>query len=210
VQVSNIAKANNSNSDQQDELDYIVAQARNGDRHAFNLLVLRYQDVIVNLCVMLMGNRCDGEDAAQDAFVKAFEKMNSFRGEAQFSTWLHTIAVNSCRNKHRSFWQRLFRGSVSIGVPVLDEDIGETVEISDSSPLPCQELERKELKNQIKKALGKLPERFRELIVLREIRQLSYAEVADILSVPEGTIKSGIARARLALQTELKGIINGF
>jgi RNA polymerase sigma-70 factor, ECF subfamily len=209
VQVADITKSKVSYPLQQDELDGIVALARDGDRQAFNRLVLRYQDVIVNLCISLMGNRCDGEDAAQETFVKAFEQMNLFRGEAKFSTWLHTIAVNSCRNRHQSFWHKLFRKSVSIGSTGIDEDESESVDIVDSSMLPNQVLERKELQGQIKGALLNLPVRFRELIVLREIRQLSYAEIAVILKVPEGTVKSGIARARLALQAEFKGIVDG-
>jgi RNA polymerase sigma-70 factor (ECF subfamily) len=199
-----------SRPDKHDDVSEIVAQARRGDRQAFNRLVIRYQDIIVNLCASLMSNRSDGEDAAQETFIKAWEQIDFFRGEAQFSTWLHTIAVNTCRNKQRSFWQRLFRKSVPAGMPALDEDVAETIEIIDSSPLPSQELERKELKDQIIRALGMLPDRYRELIVLRDLRQFSYAEMAEMLDVPEGTIKSGIARARLALQVELKGLIDGF
>jgi RNA polymerase sigma-70 factor, ECF subfamily len=211
VHTTSISKSSVSQSTGQDELDYIVAQARSGDRQAFNRLVLHYQDIIVNLCVNLTGNRCDGEDVAQDTFIKAFEQINSFRGDAQFSTWIHTIAVNLCRNKQRSFWQKLFRRSVSIGLPLFDDDdTSDTVDVVDSSMHPNQQLEHKELQTQIKRSLLKLPVRFRELIVLREIRQLSYSEIAVILGVPEGTVKSGIARARLALQAEFKGVVDGF
>ena len=199
-----------SRPDQHNNLADIISRAQRGDRQAFNRLVIHYQDIIVNLCASLMGTRSDGEDAAQETFIKAWQQLEFFRGESQFSTWLHTIAINTCRNKQRSFWQRLFRKSVPTGMPVLDEDVEETIEIIDSSPLPSQELERKELKDQIKRALGMLPERYRELIVLRDLRQYSYAEMAEMLSAPEGTIKSGIARARLALQVELKGLIDGF
>ena len=187
-----------------------VEQARHGDRQAFNRLVLRYQNMIVSLCTHLLGNKNDGEDAAQDAFVKAFMQLESFRGDARFSTWLYIIAVNACRNRQRSFWQKLFKHSLATGIPGKEDDGAEMIEIIDSSPLPSQELEKKEFRDQIKRAIGLLPCRYRELIILRDIQQLRYDEIAAIINVPEGTIKSGIARARLALQVELKGLIDGF
>ena len=193
-----------------DDMNAEVEQARHGERQAFNRLVLRYQNMIVSLCTHLIGNKNDGEDAAQDAFVKAYLQLGSFRGDAQFSTWLYAIAVNVCRNRRRSFWQKLFKRSLAIGIPGANDDASEMIEIIDSSPLPSQELEKKELRDQIKRAIGLLPCRYRELIVLRDIRQLRYDEIAVILDVPEGTVKSGIARARLALQVELKGLIDGF
>jgi RNA polymerase sigma-70 factor (ECF subfamily) len=187
-----------------------VGQARNGDRRSFDRLVLRYQDLIVSLCVHLLGNRTNGEDAAQDAFVKAFQQLGSFKGEASFSTWLYRIAINVCRNRRKSFWHKLFQRSVSAGIPDSDDDTKEMIDIIDSSPLPGQELERKELRDEIKRAICLLPHRYRELIILRDIRQHRYDEIATIIGVPEGTIKSGIARARLALQVELKGLIDDF
>jgi len=187
-----------------------VELARQGDRQAFNRLVLRYQNMIVSLCNHLLGNKNDGDDAAQDAFVKAYLQIGTFRGDARFSTWLYTIAVNVCRNRQRSFWQRLFKQSSTVGIPGIDDDSSEMIEIIDSSPLPSQELEKKELRDQIKRAIKMLPCRYRELIVLRDIKQFRYDEIAVIMNVPEGTIKSGIARARLALQVELKGLIDGF
>jgi RNA polymerase sigma-70 factor (ECF subfamily) len=193
-----------------DEMNAEVVLTRHGDRQAFNRLVVRYQTMIVSLCTHLLGNKNDGDDAAQDTFMKAFLQLGSFRGDAQFSTWLYAIAINVCRNRQRSFWQRLFKQSSTAGIPGINDDASEMIDIIDSSPHPSQELEKKELRDQIKRAIGRLPFRYRELIVLRDIRQLRYDEIAAILEVPEGTIKSGIARARLTLQVELKGLIDGF
>jgi RNA polymerase sigma-70 factor (ECF subfamily) len=208
--VSNIIEQTIPSAGPPDEMSTEVEQARRGDRQAFNRLVLRYQNMIVSLCTHLLGNKNDGGDAAQDAFVKAYLQLGSFRGDARFSTWLYTIAVNVCRNRQRSFWQKLFKQSSAVGIPGIDDDASEMIEIIDSSPLPSQELEKKELRDQIRRAIGMLPCRYRELIVLRDLRQLRYDEIAFIMDVPEGTIKSGIARARLALQVELKGLIDGF
>lgn len=193
----------------QDEQILLVQRVQNGDRQAFNQLVLRNQDTIVSLCTHLMRNQAEGEDAAQDTFVKAYLQINSFRGESQFSTWLYTIAVNICRNRLRSFWQRLFKQSASTGMPEVGKDLTETIEILDSAPWPSEQLEKKELRDQIKRVLIQLPARYRELIVLRDLKQLSYEEIASILGVPLGTVKSGLARARLAMQVELRGLVDG-
>jgi len=90
-----------------------------------------------------------------------------------------------------------------------DKDLTETIEILDSTPWPSEQLERKELRDQIKRVLVQMPTRYRELIVLRDIKELSYTEIADILDVPLGTVKSGLARARLAMQVELRGLVDG-
>jgi RNA polymerase sigma-70 factor, ECF subfamily len=192
------------------EVNADVELARSGNRKAFNRLVIKYQNMIVSLCTHLLGNKNDGEDIAQETFIKAFQGLASFRNEARFSTWLYTIAVNLCRNHQRSFWQKLFRKSKTTGTPSTPDDALEMIDIIDSSPQPSQEIEKKEFRDHIKSAIGLLPARYRELIVLRDIKQMRYDEIATIMDVPEGTIKSGIARARLALQTELKGRIDGF
>jgi RNA polymerase sigma-70 factor (ECF subfamily) len=156
-----------------------------------------------------MRNRTEGEDAAQETFVNAFRKIDLFRGDSRFFTWLYAIAVNVCRNRHRSFWQRLFQHSASVGDPDVDKDLTETIEILDSTPWPSEQLERKELRDQIKRVLMQMPARYRELIVLRDIKELSYGEIAEVLDIPLGSVKSGLARARLAMQVELRGLIDG-
>jgi RNA polymerase sigma-70 factor (ECF subfamily) len=186
-----------------------VKLAKKGDRKEFNRLVQKYQDSVVSLCTHLMRNRTEGEDAAQDTFVSAFQAIGSFRGESRFFTWLYSIAVNMCRNRQRSFWQRLFLHSASTGAPDVDRDLSETIEILDSTPWPSEQLEKKELRDQIKRVLMQMPARYRELIVLRDIKELSYSEIAAILEIPLGTVKSGLARARLAMQVELRGLVDG-
>jgi RNA polymerase sigma-70 factor (ECF subfamily) len=186
-----------------------VKLAQKGNRKEFNRLVQKYQDAIVSLCTHLMRNRTEGEDAAQDTFVNAFQQIGSFRGESRFFTWLYSIAVNMCRNRQRSFWQRLFQHSASTGAPDVDKDLSETIEILDSTPWPSEQLEKKELRDQIKRVLMQMPARYRELIVLRDIKELSYSDIAAILEVPLGTVKSGLARARLAMQVELRGLVDG-
>jgi|WetSurMetagenome_2_1015567.scaffolds.fasta_scaffold183484_2 RNA polymerase sigma-70 factor, ECF subfamily len=186
-----------------------VQKVQKGDRKEFSRLVQKYQDSVVSLCTHLMRNRAEGEDASQDAFVNAYRRIDSFRGESRFFTWLYSIAVNVCRNKQRSFWERLFKRSASVGAPDVDKDLSETIEILDSSPWPSEQLEKKELRDQIKRVLMQMPTRYRELVVLRDIKEMSYADIAAILEVPLGTVKSGLARARLAMQVELRGLVDG-
>ena len=186
-----------------------VQQVQKGNRNEFNRLIQKHQDAVVSLCTHLMRNRAEGEDAAQDTFVNAFRHIDSFRGESRFFTWLYSIAVNVCRNRQRSFWEKLFQRSLSVGAPDVDKDLSETIEILDSTPWPSEQLEKKELRDQIKRVLMQMPSRYRELIVLRDIKELSYSDIASILEVPLGTVKSGLARARLAMQVELRGLVDG-
>lgn len=183
---------------QPDEDLPLVQKARTGDRSAFNRLVLKYQDRVVGFCVRLEGGRQDGQDAAQEAFVKAYRSLDAYRGEARFSTWLYRIVVNTCRNRQRSWWRRVFRSSVSTDEPE---------EFSVSSPgTPFDDLARKRVSQRISEALRTLSPRSRELIVLRDIQGMSYEEISGVAGMALGTVKSGIARAREAMREQLRGI----
>lgn len=184
----------------------LVAAFRQGSEPAFNRLVLRYQDMITGLCVRLLGNREDGEEAAQETFVKAYKGMARFRSEAVFSTWLYRIALNTCRNVHKSWWQRLRRRAVRLDRPVETETGAEPRELGDTRMLPEKELHRKRLATAINRALKTLPANRRELVVLRDVQGMSYEEIERITGIAPGTVKSRLARARAALQRELKDI----
>jgi RNA polymerase sigma-70 factor (ECF subfamily) len=159
----------------------LVARSKNGELEAFSCLVERYRNRIVNLAWQLLGNRDDAEDAAQETFLLAFERLSDFRGESQFSTWLYRIAINICKMKMR---QRK---------PV--EPLPEDYE-------PIEEFDRREvesrilLKRQIDEVLARLPEPLRLVLILREMHELSYEEIAQTLSIPVGTVRSRLFEAR--------------
>jgi RNA polymerase sigma-70 factor (ECF subfamily) len=191
-----------------DEEDlYLVEQVRLGDRISFDRLVLKYQGRIVSLCVRTLGDFQDGEDAAQETFVKAYVNIGRFKGKAGFSTWLYRIAINTCRNHGRSWWGRLWRHAYRLDKTTIDDEGNELQrELADTGTLPSEELEQKTRAAAVLAAIRKLPLIHRELVVLRDIEGKSYEEIEAISGVAEGTVKSRLARARAALQNELKGL----
>lgn len=195
------------NSATEDKEDWkLVKLFCQGDRIAFDRLVLKYQDLVVGLCTRLTNSRQEGEDSAQDIFLKMYKSICSFRGEAKFTTWLYRVTVNTCNNKAKSFWKKLSKKSYS-----LDErkDDDPSHEIGDKKFSPQKDLERKRMANAIKEAITKLSEKHRTLIVLRDIQGLSYEEITASTGLSEGTVKSRLARGRAILQDKLKGIRNG-
>jgi RNA polymerase sigma-70 factor (ECF subfamily) len=192
---------------EQDEDLLLVEMFSMGDRIAFDRLVVKYQKQIITLCVRLLGNEPDGEDAAQETFVKIYRNLNQFRGDCRFSTWIYTVAINTCRNMGQSWWNRMWKGSTKIDKPITDEDGKEgSCDLRDTRLLPSKDFDRKYQAAAIKEALSKLPSIHRELIVLRDFKELRYEEIEAITGISLGTIKSRLARARTALQNELKGL----
>lgn len=170
---------------------------KNGDISAFEELVLNYQDRIYNLCLYMLGNKHDAEDAAQDTFLKAYRGLNDFKPNASLYTWLYRIAVNTCIDyKRKPLLESLFRRS----------DTGEEVVIEhpSDSPSPEKNYESKQIQNALQEALRKLSPKLRAVIVLKEMEGLSYEEIADTLDISTGTVKSRISRARDELKILLK------
>ncbi|MEJ7613773.1 MAG: sigma-70 family RNA polymerase sigma factor [Candidatus Fervidibacter sacchari] len=159
----------------------LLARCRTGDLEAFAQLVQRYRERIFNLAWQLLGNRDDAEDVAQETFLHAFEHLSEFRGDAQLLTWLYRIAINACKMKVR---QRKF-------VEPLPEDFEPAEEI-DWGAIE----ERWLLKRKIDAVLAKLSEPLRLVLVLREMHELSYDEIASVLGIPVGTVRSRLFEAR--------------
>jgi RNA polymerase sigma-70 factor (ECF subfamily) len=179
-----------------DELS-IIDRFKEGEESAFEELVLKYQDRIYNLCRHMLGNSSDAEDAAQDTFIKAHQKLNVFKPEASLYTWLYRIAVNTCLDyKKRPFFESLFRKS--------DEGEEYITEAVSKEPTPEKLYESKQLGLALRKSLGKLSIKLRTAIILKEIEGLSYEEIAEVLDVSIGTVKSRISRAREELKALMK------
>ncbi len=179
----------------------ILKRFNNGDISAFEELVLKYQDRIYNLCRHMLGNIHDAEDAAQDTFIKAYHNLDNFRPEASFYTWLYRIAVNTCLDyKKRPFFESFFK-EADEGEDYIDEPASDR-------PSPEKLYESKQIGLALHNGIRNLPLKLRTAIVLKEIEGLSYEEIADILEVSIGTVKSRISRAREELKQHLKNLRN--
>jgi len=173
-----------------------IDRVLSGDTEAFESLVLQNQRKIYNLCLRMTGNPEDASDLVQDAFLKAYQNLASFKGESGFSLWLYRLTSNVCID-HLRREKRREKSSLTY----IDES-GEAMELElpDERFAPETELERRQTAEGIQKGLDALTAEHRQILILREINGLSYDEIAEILAIHAGTVKSRIARARLNLR----------
>ncbi len=182
----------------------LIARCQAGDSGAFDTLVDRYSGRAYQIAYGVLGNRQDAEEVAQDVFVRIHRALPKFRGDSEFTTWMYRIAVNLSRNKYR--WNRS-RGSqttMSIDAP-LDrrEDSAPGMDLPEERLGPDEISSLEEFKRTINEELQKLPPLYREALVLRNVEQMSYEDIATALDCKLGTIKSRIARAREELRKRL-------
>lgn len=183
----------------------LVRQAQAGDVRAFEELVTLYQDKVYNLSYYLAGNYTDAQDLAQEVFVKAYTSLGSFRQDADLGTWLHRITVNLWLNiRRRQKNSRVF--SLDDPVQTGEGEITRTVAAVDAAGDPVEALEIQELQERVQKALLSLPEEFRTVLVLREMEDYSYDDIAEAMQCSLGTVKSRLNRARQALKEKIRSM----
>ncbi|MBR6352873.1 MAG: sigma-70 family RNA polymerase sigma factor [Oscillospiraceae bacterium] len=173
----------------------IVRKVLQGDVNAFEDLVLEYEKNVYGITLRMTGNSEDAADMTQEAFIKAFNSLQSFRGDSKFSVWLYRIATNVCLDFLRS---RNRKPTVSLSV---EDDEGEEsqLDIADESQSPELLLERGLTRDAVRRGLDALSPEYRQILLLREIQGLSYEEISQVLSLEVGTVKSRIFRARKRL-----------
>lgn len=182
----------------------LVERVQNGDKKAFDLLVMKYQQRIVNLVSRFVRNQADALDVTQDAFIKAYRALPNFRGDSAFYTWMYRIAVNTAKN-HLAVQNRR---------PMdIDQDVSEIEQIEGDHALkeyatPEHMLLRDEIQDTVIQAIEGLPEDLRIAITLREVEGLSYEDIAEAMECPIGTVRSRIFRAREAIDKELKPLLD--
>ena len=177
----------------------IVKKAAAGSAEAFEQLVLQYQTPIYNLCLRITGNPEDAADMTQESFLKAWRNLESFHFEAAFSTWLYRLAYNTCLDFLRSAKRRR-----ELSLTVEDES-GESqlLDLPDPAPTPEASLLTNEENARLGAAMGQLDPEQRRILTLRVVNDLSYTEIAAVLNIKEGTVKSRLARARESLRKKL-------
>lgn len=178
----------------------LVLRAQRGSRAAFAELVSRYQDRIYNTCYRMCHNEADAADLTQATFLRALQSLPRFERRAQFYTWLFRIAINLTMSRRRAAYRR---------PPVALEGTGEDEELRTSLAAekdcdPTGPLEEQELRQRVESALEQLDDEFRAAVVLKDIEEMDYASIAEILGVPVGTVKSRIHRGRLMLRELLR------
>ena len=181
----------------------LIERVKNGEKAAYDLLVLKYQQRIVNLVSRFVRNHSDALDVTQEAFIKAYRALPNFRGDSAFYTWLYRIAVNTAKN-YLAVQAR--RPSES------EHDVSEIEQIEGNSALkeqatPENLLLKDELQATVLKAIENLPDDLRSAIMLREVEGLSYEEIATVMECPIGTVRSRIFRAREAIDTEMRPLL---
>ncbi len=177
----------------------IIEQVLSGDNNAFGLLVDEYQTKVYNLALRMCGNQDDAFDLSQEAFFRAWKNLPSFQFESAFSTWLFRLTTNICLDWLRA---KKRRPTVSL-TTVNDEDEESQLDLPDPGMNPEELLLAAEDRAVLTKAMNELPVEYREILTLRAINDMSYTEIAEVLKLREGTVKSRLSRARNALRNKL-------
>ncbi len=176
-------------NDERDE--DVVRRVVDGDTAAFGVLVERHERRVYNLALRMTGREEDARDATQDAFLTALRKLSSFRGEAAFTTWMHRVTVNACYDLLRKRSR----------APLLDR----TEEHEPEPPPAPDHADASDLSIDVQRALLEVPEDYRAVMILHDVQDLPYEEVAEIVGIPVGTVKSRLHRGRIALARALEG-----
>jgi len=185
--------------------DATLAQAcRKGDLAAFECLVERHQRMMINVAFRMTGVYEDACDIVQDAFIAAWRKIGDFRAEAKFSTWLTAIVINLSRNRLQQMQQRERREAYSLNAPLPGSDCDRVPDPPSGARSVLEQLEEAELRRHLQHCIDALSPEFREVLVLRDMQELSYDEVGGALKLREGTVKSRLFRARDAVKECLK------
>ncbi len=183
----------------------LIERCLSGDETAFGQIVSRYQDMVFNLAVRLLGKREEALDLSQEVFFQVYRKLASFRQDASLRTWIYRIAINRAKNCQRS-WRRREKEMTAVAVETAEQDASWVLSTNVGTsrvPAPDEALQRKELGHILREAIDALPFDQRTILLLKEIDGLSYEEIAGTLNLALGTVKSRLARARKALRSQL-------
>ena len=184
----------------------LVERVQQGDKESYNILVLRYQHKICDVAYKYVSNYVDANDVAQEAFIRAYRAIGSFRGESSFYTWLYRIACNTAK----SYLEQNLRHRYSVDVDDPDFDNQQDVHgLLTSHDSPDALIESDELQQVILQAMDELPEELKRAIYLREVEGLAYEDIASMMNTPIGTVRSRIFRARQYIEEKMAQFSQG-
>lgn len=183
----------------------LIDKFKAGEHEAFDQLVEKYSGRAYQIAYGILGNRQDAEEVAQDVFVRIHRALPRFRGDSEFTTWMYRIAMNLARNKYRWNKSRGSQRNVSIDAPLdgTDDPDAKRLDVVEGRLAPDEKASLDELEQRALAELDNLPELYRQALMLRNVDELSYEDIADLLGCKLGTIKSRIARAREELRKRL-------
>ena len=179
-----------------------IKQVLKGDQNAYADIVNLYQHKLYQVCYRMLGNKQEAEDIAQEAFIRAYINLHSYDQNRKFSTWLYRIATNLCIDRIRKKKPDYYLDAEVAGTDGLDM----YSQIAAEDPLPDEAVEQMELQDRIQYEISRLPDKYRSVIVLKYIEELSLQEISEILDMPLGTVKTRIHRGREALRKQLNNL----
>lgn len=191
-------EVNNKESKAKPTDEELIARFQEGNMYAYDQIVHRYQDQLVNFVYMFLGDRSDSEDVVQETFLRVYRNKHMYKQVAKFSTWIYTIAGNLAKTELRRRRRRKILSLTQMGFE--DKDY----ELPADTKTPEKIIDGEMREKLIRKEIDELPVRFKEVIVLRDVEEFSYEEISQILDIPIGTVKSRVNRARSRLQNRLK------
>lgn len=183
--------------------DKLIKRAKDGDVEAFERIIEEHQAVVYSIAYKMAGNESDAFDMAQEAFLKIYRNINKFDGRSKLSTWIYRVASNTCLDELKKR-KRHIENTKSLDEEFDTAEDKIVFEIKDGKPLPDEQLENAELREVLNKAVAELSEQHKSVLVLRDIEGFSYEDIAEILNINTGTVKSRLSRARMALRKILK------
>lgn len=182
----------------------LVERVQQGDKRAFDMLVLKYQHRIIKLIARFIRNSDDVQDVAQEAFIKAYRALKNFRGDSAFYTWLYRIAINTAKNHLVSNKRKVTESAVDAA----EAEQYEGADWLKEYATPEKELMASEINTVVQNTISGLPDDLKEAITLRELEGLSYEDIAEVMDCPIGTVRSRIFRAREAIDKQLKPLLD--
>ena len=190
-----------SNSSVHEEDQVLISQTLAGQTSAFGELVRKYQNRLFNGMVHMLRNEAEAEDVVQDAFILALTRLETFHGNSAFFTWLYRIAYNVAVSRIR-------RRKPTVSLTANDNDDSRSFDFEGNAPPPDDRMSRSEDVEQLQNAMGRLSEEHRTVLILREMQQLDYDAISEVLELPIGTVRSRIHRAREQLKQQLEFLMD--